>query len=105
MSKQIDPSQAASWSKKELEQNLRHLAALDRRGEIQQIRDVLGDDSIDKFLADVPTDEVEEVAEGDYSTWTVDELKAELSTRELPVSGNKSELITRLEESDEAEAE
>jgi len=38
-----------------------------------------------------------------YGTWTNAELRAELSNRELAVSGNKAELIARLEESDEGE--
>lgn len=38
--------------------------------------------------------------EGDYSEWTKDELQAELKNRDLPTSGNKDELIARLEEND-----
>lgn len=38
-----------------------------------------------------------------YENWTVAELKAELKERDLAVDGNKSELIARLEEADEAE--
>jgi len=34
-----------------------------------------------------------------WEDWTVDELKDELASRDLPVSGNKAELIARLEES------
>jgi len=35
-----------------------------------------------------------------YDSYTVDELKGFLGERDLPVSGNKGELIARLEESD-----
>jgi SAP domain len=37
---------------------------------------------------------------GDYGDMTVEELKDELAARELHVSGNKDELIARLQESD-----
>lgn len=35
-----------------------------------------------------------------YDTWTKDDLQGELADRELPISGNKSELIARLREDD-----
>jgi ribosomal protein L22 len=38
-----------------------------------------------------------------YAEMTVEELKAELEKRELPKSGNKDELITRLEDDDTAQ--
>ena len=38
--------------------------------------------------------------ESDYSEWSKDELSAELESRDLPKTGNKAELIARLEESD-----
>lgn len=49
-------------------------------------------------------DTAEETTEGGdgYDSWTNDELRTELSTRELPTSGNKAELVARLVESDEA---
>ena len=37
-----------------------------------------------------------------YSAWTKDELQAELEKRGLPTSGNKPDLIERLEENDAA---
>lgn len=40
-----------------------------------------------------------------YEDMKVDELKALLAERDLPVSGTKDELIARLVESDEAEPE
>lgn len=43
--------------------------------------------------------ESEDADEG-YESWTKDELSAELESRGLPKSGNKDELIARLEESD-----
>jgi hypothetical protein len=38
-------------------------------------------------------------AEG-YGSWTVDELKDELRSRDLAVSGSKPELVARLEDDD-----
>jgi hypothetical protein len=46
-------------------------------------------------------DGYEDVEEG-YATMTNDELKAELEARDLPVSGNKHELVERLEAHDAA---
>lgn len=40
-----------------------------------------------------------------YGEWTNDELSNELKSRELPHSGNKDELVARLEESDKADVE
>jgi len=43
----------------------------------------------------------EEAAEAvDYNDFTVEELRAELADRDLPVSGNKPELVKRLAEDD-----
>ena len=39
----------------------------------------------------------------EYAELTVDELKAELEKRDLPKSGKKAELITRLEDDDTAQ--
>lgn len=38
--------------------------------------------------------------DGDYSEWTKDQLSYELESRGLPKSGNKDELIARLQEDD-----
>jgi hypothetical protein len=40
-----------------------------------------------------------------YTEWTADELREELRARQLKVSGNQPELIARLEEHDQAEAD
>ena len=40
------------------------------------------------------------VGSSDYEGWTKDELAAELEKRGLPKSGNKDELIARLQEDD-----
>jgi hypothetical protein len=44
--------------------------------------------------------EANDGATNSYSGLTVDELQDELRDRDLPVSGNKDELIARLQESD-----
>jgi hypothetical protein len=44
------------------------------------------------------------VADETYEEMTVEELKDELADRELPLSGNKAELIARLEAADAGEA-
>lgn len=50
--------------------------------------------------ADEAGDDEEEEDDESYSDWNVDQLKEELKTRELPVSGSKEQLVQRLEESD-----
>lgn len=47
----------------------------------------------------------EKVSEPDYEAWTVDQLKDELGERELIKGGNKDELVLRLLEDDEQNAE
>jgi hypothetical protein len=39
--------------------------------------------------------------DADYSDWTIPQLQKELRARTLPVSGNKEELVARLEKDDE----
>jgi hypothetical protein len=41
-----------------------------------------------------------EEADEPYSEWTADELRDELKNRKLSTSGNKPELVERLEQSD-----
>jgi hypothetical protein len=53
---------------------------------------------------EVSEEDVEEET-SEYAGHTVDELKEFLAERELPVSGTKTELIARLEESDAEESE
>lgn len=40
-----------------------------------------------------------------YEDMSVDDLKAELAKRDLPVSGNKAALVARLEEDDDSDEE
>lgn len=56
-----------------------------------------------KTLAAEDDGEVIEDEEGDdYETWTNEELRGELATRNLAVEGKKAELVKRLRDSDEA---
>lgn len=41
----------------------------------------------------------------DYNDWSVKQLQFELGERQLPKSGNKEELVKRLQEDDEANPE
>ena len=52
-------------------------------------------------VTDSEEEETEEVKP--YGEWTNEELSNELKDRDLPHSGNKDELVARLEESDKAE--
>lgn len=47
-----------------------------------------------------PDAEVEVVEDDSYAKWTVEQLKEELTARELPTDGKKAELIARLEADD-----
>lgn len=46
------------------------------------------------------SDDSDDADEEGYAAMTVDELKEELEERDLPVSGNKAELVARLDEDD-----
>lgn len=86
MTKEINVEEAESWSKDEAAYNLEYLEARGRTAEVARINELRGD---------APS------ADGDdYSDMTVDELQDELRERDLPVSGNKDELIQRLQEAD-----
>lgn len=62
--------------------------------------DEIPDEEADATNADDEDDEEDE--DSDYSEMSNDELRDELKRRDLPVSGNKDELIARLEEDDES---
>ena len=51
----------------------------------------------------VVSDDTDEDVEGAYDEFSNEDLRAELERRGLPKSGKKEELITRLEEDDEAQ--
>jgi large subunit ribosomal protein L22 len=52
-----------------------------------------------------PPDQVSGPPEGGWESLKVDELKAELEARGLPKSGNKAELVARLEDDEVAQAD
>lgn len=53
--------------------------------------------------ADDDDDEEEEEVEDDYDEWSLEDLKAELSERDLKTAGKKTVLIARLRKDDEEE--
>lgn len=56
---------------------------------------------VDDVAVDDLIDQYEEVV--DYDALTVEQLKAKLADRDLPVSGTKAELVDRLVASDDSE--
>ena len=52
-----------------------------------------------------PPDQINPPPEGGWESLKVDELKAELEARGLPKSGNKAELVARLEDDEVAQAD
>lgn len=56
----------------------------------------------DASLEETTTAPAEQHPDGGYDTWTVEQLKAELGERDLSKTGNKDELIARLEDHDSA---
>jgi hypothetical protein len=77
---------------------------LERRGmQKEQIEQIVGEEAIGKWVEDgevVETVSATGTADDDYDSWTNDDLREELEERQLPISGNKFELITRLREND-----
>jgi len=73
--------------------------------QLQKTRDVVAETIAAQIAEneanpDIPTADASEVEASGWDEYTVDELKDELANRDLPVSGNKAELIARLEEDD-----
>lgn len=62
---------------------------------------VAGDPSANYHDDGAGSEETPAPESDEYSEWTVAQLKKELRSRELPVSGNHDELVARLEEDDE----
>lgn len=82
---------------------LENLAALRKQAGYPEpvVRNEVGEATATATVSE--EEEVEEVKP--YGEWTNDELSQELKDRNLPHSGNKDELVARLEESDKADDE
>ncbi len=66
-----------------------------------EVVEFTGEPSFEPLPEVVEGDSTEQVSEPDYEAWTKTELQEELAKRELPTSGTKAELITRLRTHDE----
>lgn len=87
MTMEFDVEEAASWDKETAKNVIAYLNARlpERQRDLDRVMELRG----------------EEAEGGDYSGMTNDELRDELESRGLAVSGNKDELIQRLEEADQ----
>jgi len=81
-------------------------AWLEERGKVGDLR-VADEMFPDSVPADADPDDdgsMEDESESAYADWTKAQMQYELSTRDLPASGTKAELVERLEADDEAKA-
>jgi hypothetical protein len=85
--------EAADWDDEKAAQVIAYVKARPwLQSDLDAIREARGEEEEEvRAEADNPSD---------YGDMTVEELKDELSARDLHVSGNKDELIARLQESD-----
>jgi hypothetical protein len=110
-------SRSRSW---QIDEHERRLADKKSKGDVEPVDDEFPPPyTVGQPPFDEPTDNTRQVprpvgehelldspgekgdgAEDDLEDWTVDELKDELRERDLPVSGNKDELVKRLKEAD-----
>lgn len=81
----------------------------DKDAEIERLRAVAGEQEQEPDPDPEPeanptedSDEDDTVEDGEYEGWNKADLKAECENRDLPTSGNKGDLVARLEEDDEA---
>lgn len=97
MSRVIDFTDPDSWTADEVQYLRDRPWLLGRNGLSVSVLEELDLDE------DEDEDEVDEAETSDYEGRTNDELRTELSSRGLSVSGNKEELIARLVANDEGE--
>jgi hypothetical protein len=86
---------------KEQELGIKVLKSMDDDAVRAAITEALGTEE-DEAEDEEEEDDDEEAPE-DYSAWTIDDLKKELESRGLKTTGPKTQLVKRLEESDEAD--
>lgn len=91
MTMEFDVEEAASWDKEMAANVIAYLNARlpERQRDLDRVMELRGGE------------EAVTSGEGGYYDMTNDELREELASRDLPVSGNKDELISRLEEADQ----
>lgn len=107
MAREVNVQEMDDWSDEEAEDNLRYLRERGRTQEAQAVVDKFGDrinvNVVTPWENEGVVEADEEVEESSWEDYTVEQLREELEARGLPKSGNKDELIARLEESDEGE--
>jgi hypothetical protein len=59
----------------------------------------------DRQASEASDEDIADLEGDDYETWTNEQLRTELASRELSVDGKKVDLVNRLREDDAAEQE
>lgn len=96
MKKQIDLDEVKGMDDEEYDSLIRYVQQWDKPEWTNTVRAARGEDVAD----DAPQVELDEPKEDEdpLEAMTVEELKAELALKDLPLSGHKADLIERLRE-------
>lgn len=106
MSLKINPLEAKDWDKEELDRNVAYFESRSNWDALRLIEQTLGKQVIETPTDATPEPEgVNETADIPFDELSKDELKAIAEERGLPVSGTKDELIERITEAADEEAE
>jgi len=101
--KEIDLDGVADMSDEDYDDLVRFIKQYNDNHETEVLAQIMAARGDEEAMAEVREADPEGAQAADvneYSSWTVEELKEELSVRELAVSGNKAELVQRLADSD-----